>query len=463
LILINIKLVFGGNTLKVPEKAPDWGKLLNECISSELAMKTINIVRKANSEYLYWDDFKYQPMPEGVAPESAWAMLKASRLFQTRDLSLADSKGRPFSYWLPDCVLREIHLIDQQAGGAILVEDPSVHSEEKRRYMIRSLVDEAISSSEIEGAVTTRVVAKEMLRTGRKPKDRSEHMIYNNYRSMQMIKRHLSEPLTIDLVNKIHASMTENTLDVSLWAGRFGTPEDEEIHVFDSYGQILHVPPKAADLLASMEKLCNFANGDREDEFVNPIIKGILIHFWLAYVHPYMDGNGRTARALFYWYMLKHNYWLFEYLSVSTAILNARARYYRSFLYSEMDDNDATYFIVYNLEAIHKALEIRNTYIERKQKEKKNTHRFAERYPVLNLRQRALLSSALEKKHVIYTIETHANVHGVTYQTARTDLLALKDMGLLELRKEGKKFIFTPVADIAIKLDSGTAEEKEIE
>ncbi|MBF0558475.1 MAG: Fic family protein [Nitrospirae bacterium] len=444
--------------MKIPEKAPDWGKLSNECINADLATKTIDIVRKANSEYLYWDDFKYQPMLDGVTHEAAWAMLKTLRLFQTRRISLADSSGRYFGYWLPDCVLKEIHYIDQQAGGAILAEHPLVHSEEKQRYMIRSIVEEAISSSEIEGAVTTRVVAKEMLRTGRKPADRSEHMIYNNYRSMQMIKRHLSEPLTIDLIKRIHASMTESTLEIPSWAGRFRTPEDEEIHVFDSDGQILHAPPKAADVLVSMQNLCNFANVDTEDEFVNPIIKGILIHFWLAYVHPFMDGNGRTARALFYWYMLKHNYWLFEYLSVSTAILRARSQYYKSFLYSEIDDNDVTYFIVYNLKAIHRALEILNAYIERKQKEKRHTYRFAEIYPALNLRQRALLASALERPKETYTIETHSNVHGVTYQTARTDLLGLKDMGLLDLRKEGKKFIFTPVADIAIKLDRGTEE-----
>jgi Fic family protein len=232
--------------------------------------------------------------------------------------------------------------------------------------------------------------------------------------------------------------------------GRFRSPEDEEIHVFDSDGQILHVPPGAADVLPAMVNLCDFTNSDSKDEFVNPIVKGILIHFWIAYVHPFMDGNGRTARALFYWHMLKHNYWLFEYLSVSTAILSVRAQYYRSFLCSEMDDNDATYFIVYNLKAIHKALEILNAYIERKQKEKKSAFRFVVKYPALNLRQRALLASALEKPQEIYTIEVHANVHGVTYQTARIDLLGLRDMGLLEMRKEGKKFTFMPVADLAV-------------
>jgi Fic family protein len=170
-----------------------------------------------------------------------------------------------------------------------------------------------------------------------------------------------------------------------------------------------------------------------------------------------MDGNGRTARALFYWYMLKQGYWLFEYLSISTAILSARTQYYRSFLYSETDDNDATYFILYNLQAIHRSIEKLDSYIEGKQKEKKHTYRFAAKYPSLNLRQRILLASALEKPYEVFTIEGHSNVHGVTYQTARTDLLGLKDMGLLDMRKEGKKFVFTPVADIAEKLESPSA------
>lgn len=439
--------------MKIPEKAPDFKEIITKLRTPELAFNAKDLIRKANIEYMYWDDLKHQPMPEGIRPEEAWALLKWSRLIQTRLIHLNDSQECPFSYWLPNSVLKEIHFIDKQAAGTILVDDPSVHSEEKRRYMISSLVDEAIASSQIEGAVTTRVVAKKMLREGRKPRDRSEQMIFNNYLSMQMIKKHLTEPLSIELMNKIHAHMTENTLDNPSWAGRFRTPADDEIHILDNDGQtVLHVPPKSIDVPTLMQNLCNYANNEGEDEFVNPVIKGILIHFWIAYVHPYMDGNGRTARALFYWYMLKHGYWLFEYLSISTAILSARAQYYRSFLYCEIDDNDATYFIIYNLQAMHKAIEKLDSYIERKQKEKKHSYRFAVKYPSLNLRQRTLLASALEKPHDVFTIEIHSNVHGVTYQTARTDLLTLKDMGLLAMRKEGKKFVFIPVADIAEKL-----------
>lgn len=438
--------------MKIPEKAPDWTQIR---FTPDLAIKTKGLVKKANGSYMYWDDFKYQPMPDGITPEDAWAMVKLSRIAQKRNIPLTDSKGNPFGYWQPDAILRELHYIDQQSGGSILVEDSSVLAEEKRRYMISSLVDEAISSSQIEGAVTTRVVAKEMLQTGRKPKDHAEQMIYNNYISMQEIKKHTSQPLSVELITKIHAAMTQNTLDDPTWEGRFRRPEDGEIHVFDADGQKdLHAPPPASGVSDSMQKLCEYVNTENKDEFVNPVIKAILIHFWIAYVHPFMDGNGRTARALFYWYMLKNKYWFFEYLSVSTAILSARSQYYRAFLYSEIDDNDATYFIMYNLMAIHRAIEELNAYIKKKQQEKKSAYHFAVKYPALNFRQRTLLASALEKPQEVFTIETHSNVHGVTYQTARTDLLGLKEMGLLEMRKEGKKFIFTPVPNLAEKLDA---------
>lgn len=439
--------------MKLPGKTPDL-KTIKVQLTAELIRKLAPALRKANNEYLYWDDFKHIAMPKGIIPEQAWATLKMFRSLQLRSISLADSKKSSFTYWLPDCVLKDIYFIDQQASGSILVDDPSVSSEERRRYMVRFLIDEAISSSQIEGAATTGAAAKEMLRTGRKPRDRSEQMIFNNYEAMQMIKKHLREPLSRDLILDIHIRMTKDILEDPSRAGRFRTPADDRIFFFDNDGQtVLHEPPDAARISDSMRDLCEFANSDGKDEFVNPIIKGILLHFWLAYIHPFMYGNGRTARALFYWYMLKHGYRGFEYLSVSGALLTARARYYRSFLYSQMDGNDATYFIVYNLKAIRKAIEILNEYIRRKQKEKKHTYGLALKYSSLNPRQRMLLASAFEKANEIYTIETHANVHAVTYQTARTDLLGLKSLGLLEMRKEGKKFTFIPVPDLAEKLE----------
>lgn len=208
----------------------------------------------------------------------------------------------------------------------------------------------------------------------------------------------------------------------------------------------------SARFTAGIRGLCEFANSDNE-EFVNPVIKGILLHFWLAYVHPFMDGNGPVARALFYWYVLKHRYWGFEYLTLSTAILDNRMQYYRSFLHTERDGNDATYFIVYNLKQIRRAIEMLDDYIQEKQQEKKQTYRLSAKYSSVNPRQRMLLASAFEKPNEVYAIETHANFHAITYQTARTDLLGLENMGLLRMRKDGKKFVFTAVPNLKEKLE----------
>jgi Fic family protein len=72
----------------------------------------------------------------------------------------------------------------------------------------------------------------------------------------------------------------------------------------------------------------------------------------LGYDHPFLDGNGRTARALFYWAAANNGYWLMEFISISQIIKQSPAQYGKSFLYSEYDENDVTYFIVHQLSVI---------------------------------------------------------------------------------------------------------------
>ena len=81
------------------------------------------------------------------------------------------------------------------------------------------------------------------------------------------------------------------------------------------YNEILHEPPSADQLPKRVETMCAFANEQLKSGFIHPVIRSILLHFWLAYDHPFVDGNGRTARALFYWSMLRHKYWLFEVMT----------------------------------------------------------------------------------------------------------------------------------------------------
>jgi Fic family protein len=215
---------------------------------------------------------------------------------------------------------------------------------------------------------------------------------------------------------------------------------------------VLHTPPSPSLISDSIDQLCAFANADEDDEFVHPVIRGIILHFWLAYLHPFADGNGRAARAVFYWYMLKRKYWLFEYLSISRVMHKASVQYYRSFLYSEIDECDITYFIMFHLRAIKLAIDELKIYLARKQKESREAIKFLKKQPHLNHRQRSLLMSALQRPDNVYTFNTHMAIHGVVYQTARSDVMGLYELGLLEMHKSGKKFTFTAVPDLNTKL-----------
>ena len=300
--------------------------------------------------------------------------------------------------------------------------------------------------------MTTRLIAKEMIRTGRKPRDKSERMILNNYLAMREIGALKDKKLTKQLVFQIHRILTRDTLDDPSAAARFRT-KDEPIRVMDDYGTVFHDPPQADELEKRMAEMCKFANGETPDGFLHPVIRSIVLHFWLAYDHPFVDGNGRTARALFYWSMLRSNYWLFEFVSISQIIRKAPIRYGRDFLYTESDDNDLTYFIRYHLDVIDRSIEELHSYINAPK------HCNCSRWKAnsagmqfLNHRQRILVGHALRHPHQQYTIESHRLSHNVVYETARSDLLDLRDRGLLDAIKLRKEWIFTPASNLETRL-----------
>jgi Fic family protein len=209
-----------------------------------------------------------------------------------------------------------------------------------------------------------------------------------------------------------------------------------------------------------MAAMFNFANGKTSDGFIHPVIRGILLHFWLAFDHPFVDGNGRTARALFYWQMLRSNYWLFEFISISQILRKAPARYATAFLYTETDDNDLTYFMNHQVEVIRRALTELHDYVARKSSETQASIAALHHFPELNHRQQALLSHALRHPGFAYNIKGHGARNAVVYQTARTDLLQLAELGLLEQRKSGRALVFFAPKDLESRLQSKNDNKK---
>lgn len=382
------------------------------------------VVDKVNADYEYWDKAKYKKLPEGFTPQMLWANVKASRL---RSMIPVWNK-----YSINLCVTSQMqrlcHEFDMKFGSFWEVEG-DIQSSERKYYLSSSLMEEAIYSSKMEGASTTRIVAKDMLRKKKSPQNKSQQMIVNNYNTIQYIVEHKDEPLTEELLLTIHRLMTEKTLDNSEDAGRFRT--NDKVVVADMVeGDIIYTPPSFQEIPEFVESLCDFFNNDNPRTFIHPIIRGIIVHFMLAFMHPFVDGNGRTARALFYWYMLKEGYKLTEYMSISRVIAKSKSKYEKAFRYVENDGNDMGYFVAYNLEALEISFQQLRDYIQRKQREKSAASSFMMAGNI-NQRQALVLQRLKEEPETIFTVKDVQEQFSVSSMTARKDLSDLVKQGYM--------------------------------
>jgi Fic family protein len=411
---------------------------------------------RSSARYLHWDKLRRLATPEGLSPEEWWWRIKVLERRPTmRSLPTRDKNGSPFEYALPDLLLRSLHHVDQRCAGEVAMDEVVTNDRQARnRYLVNSLMEEAIRSSQLEGATTSRRVAKELLRSGREPKDRSERMILNNFRALQFMREEMGGELTPDTVLELHRIVTDGTLDNPNAAGRLQQPGEERVAVYDrDDGRRVHDPPPAEELPERLQRLCDFANepGDSE-QFVHPVIRAILLHFCLAYDHPFEDGNGRTARILFFWSMRAHGYWLVEYLSISKILREAPAQYERAFLETETDEGDTTYFLIHQLQVIERAIEELHDYLARKMGEIREMEELLQGGDGFNHRQLSLLSDALRHPDRSYSFGGHAEIHRVTHETARADLARLRDRGFLSSRKVGREYLFEAAADLPERL-----------
>lgn len=382
------------------------------------------ILARINEEYLYWDKVKYLA-PKGISDRHLWFAVKLQRTARMQHLSFG---GHNFCFNVTPSMYSLLHEFDLNMGGSIS-SNSVIPDKDKQVYLISSLMEEAIASSQMEGASTTRAVAKEMLRKQQSPVNRSQQMIVNNYNTIRELVERKVEGLDMALLLDVHKSIAYRTLENPQDEGRLR--QSDEVFVVDAItGEVVHTPPTHTEIEQILMDLFAFANREKDDEFIHPIVKGIIIHFVMAWIHPFVDGNGRTARSLVYWYLLKKNYWLTEYLSISRIIYKNKKRYERTFLQTEADGMDMTYFILYNLQVMKHAIEDLRKYLAHKMEERRSIQRYVG-MDGLSERQMYILHLYDETPSLILTAVDVANRYGVTEKTARTDLQMLVAMGKL--------------------------------
>lgn len=409
--------------------------------------------------YLHWNEFKWR-IDETDNKVMAWHATKFNRRVLLKQIELLDKKNNKFQFCIPESLQSKLYQITKRIGsGGKNISNTKAASDIQETFLVSSLLmEEAISSAQLEGANTTRRIAKDMLETERPPKNEDEQMVINNFLLMKEAKNRCNEPLSIELILDFHRIATLGTTKNSVIPGEFR--QDDDVCIADGLeGTIVHQPPDFIKIPSRMKTLCEFTNNEHASVdstiFIEPIVKAIILHFMIGYEHPFADGNGRTARALFYWFLLKSGYQLFEYIPISKLLKKAPIKYGSSYLRTETDDNDLTYFIYYQVEIILRAINEFVDYLKLKTQEYYELMDWFENSKInsnLNNAQRIIIKKAVKNPGRVFTVKEIKNDFGVVENTARDYLNRLVKLKLLAKSKDGRTTLYIAPANLKEKL-----------
>jgi len=408
-----------------------------------------NISKYSDFNYLYWDKIKFQPVPKWFKDsKDLWGTIKFMRTLNYVSPIKTDS-WEFFRFWELEFSKKLLHEIDKNASWTFYT--PFSESD-KRLFVTNWMLEEAISSSQLEWASTTSRNAVKMIKQWIKPKNDSDRMILNNYEVMYFVKDELVKKEKIDESDLLYLQeiltkwVIENKWEI--WRFRDINDDNKDPIVVKFKWKIAHEPMKSEKMRVELKRLIDFMNDEGDfNTFVHPVIKAIVIHFWIWYLHPFCDWNGRTARALFYWYLLKNDYFWFSFIPLSSIIKKSKIEYAKSYIYSEQDDRDLWYFINYNLRKIKIALDAFQSDLKNRFKDNHSNLKDL-RHLDLNDRQKKLLKYFLENKDSFTNSLIHKNYYNISKPTAVSDLNILRKKWLIYSTKSWRNISYFPVENL---------------
>lgn len=438
-------------TIQKPAKKPDFADLMKFIYEIQTDATATENLARIEADYLSWDEFRKKSWITDDRKEIYWAATKEFRRHFRFSTPIKDKDGNNYTF-SPLNHNEFLHDIDLEFGGNFIgIKD--FDDSNKRQIIRRNLIEESIASSKLEGANTSREAARIMLKEGRKPRNKSERMIVNNHEAMLKAEQELRhKPLSMETLFELHRIVTKETLEDENLEGKLR-------ETLDAKGNRLKIMPWDETTVAytvpdrefvdeQLPRLIDFANDELPHNFIHPLFKAVMLHFWVGLLHPFEDGNGRLARILFYWYMLRKGYWAFAYLSLSEKILKSPTQYAMSYLNSEQDDYDLNYFLHYNLKKLKLARSDLQKFAQAQIEENKIQGQIAMGQHGLNIRQIRLLHYLIKDEQRFTNVTAHKNNHQISNMTAVTDLKSLVEKGLLRKLRSGKNINYFPMPKI---------------
>lgn len=371
-------------------------------------------------------------LPVSISIQQFWPELEKERRKRGQELPLLAQNGKPFWFVLTGGIEKQCDAIAELARRDIAFTGPEFDA-----LFQDAVVDEAVYSSVIEGAFTSREQAVDFIRQNKQPRNKSEQMVKNNYDALTYVLEHLEDEISEETILQIAQIVTRSAAEVQVNGYRDGA-----VYVTGREG-VVYTPPQADAVPEMMRLLVAFIQKSE----LHPLLKACIAHFYFVYIHPFGDGNGRTARALSYMMLLQSGYDFFRYFSISGIVAEERGKYYRSMRNVEDSDGDMTYFIDAYSGMLARTVEQMEHHLkyhviaEQKLKE-------LEQNGTLNERQLKGAKWLLESSDSSVTVETWRKKYKVVTETARRDLLALCDAGLLVRELDGRKAVFRVLREL---------------
>lgn len=365
----------------------------------------------ARQPYWHPDQIKHKTAPEGLKHDQWWPLLKCFRIARRQPIALEEKQTIPFGLVVVDEMLPILHHFDSQ--GRSHGTASGTRQEVLQAHRTAVLMEEAIASTGLTGQVVSRETCREMLRAGRHPLHQSEQQVSNLYRQLKHLPDLADCPLTPESVARVHQKLQEHV-------GVDGN----------------HRPAAAG-----IDWLCRFAEHP-EGPFLHPLLRAVLVHFWVLYRRPFFQGNEITARFLMHWTALRHGYTALAHVAPSDFLLPRRDDYRQAVERVLSDEGDLTYFVLPVLHSLAEAFISAQKAIHDIEQEMAQGRAAWNRFGFLNPRQEDIVMRAMKKPGAVFTIEAHRESHDLAYATARADLLRLEQIGLMSKRQRGKGFVF---------------------
>ena len=393
-----------------------------------------NFIEAFTHRYLTRQEVLYRVTPRENM-DIFWPQLLEARKKYAVTTPLRDKKGNEF--WLA--------LIPELAESINYVEDIGKHElfsmvqgELAHNIILDAILDEAFYSSVIEGAFSTKQRTAELIATQSKPANKSEQMIFNNYLALQFVLENLDKPLDEEMILSIYRLVTQDTLEAADVVERY---RNGPVYVWDAgLNKAIYEGPSFTNVPAMMGELIEFIHDDADG--IHPMIKACILHFCFVYIHPFFDGNGRTARAISYMYLLQRGYSFFKFFSISSIVREQKAKYYKAIMDAENPEGDLTYFVLYYTSMMMDSIKLVLGRFEKEFHKKLVQECMGKLGLSLSNRQAKSIDSLLKGKMAVLTVEDYTKRFKVAYETGRSDLNQLVEWGLLTKDKAGKKFVY---------------------